>query len=92
MRATTGPVSLAEEGMTFVQVGGMAVGQSPTEERKGKGAPFWALVGAGVGGALGLVATASDPDCDRPESLCPLGVGVGAAFAGLVGLLVGQGR
>ena len=68
------------------------MGQSPTEERKGKGAPFWALVGAGVGGALGLVATASDPDCDRPESLCPLGVGVGAAFAGLVGLLVGQGR
>ncbi len=71
--ATTGPVSLAEEGMTFVQVGGMAVGQSPTEERKGKGALFWTAVGAGVGGGLGLgMCLPHDPD---PSNLCWVAAG-----------------
>ena len=46
--ATGGPFSLAEGGMTFTQVGGIAVQQPPTHDGKGRRVLIWTAVGAGV--------------------------------------------
>ena len=86
--ATSGPFSVAEGGMVFIQVGGVPGQQSTTDDRKGKGVLFWTTVGAGVGGALGLVAIAG-AECEFPENLCPVVVGLGAVTGALMGLLFG---
>ena len=89
---TKGPISLAEAGITFIQVGGVADRQSTTEERNGRGALFWAAVGAGVGGALGLVAIANSDDCEFAENLCPVVPMMGTIMGAFGGLMVGAGR
>ena len=84
--ATSGPIALAEGGMAFTQVGGVAAEPSTTDDRKGRGGLFWTAVGAGAGGALGLVAIAGADDCGN---LCPL-VPVFTTMTGaLMGLLFG---
>ena len=88
--ATGGPFSLAEGGMAFIQVGGVPGQQSTTDDRKGKGVLFWTTVGAGVGGALGLVAIAGD--CEFAGNLCPVAPVMGAVTGALMGLLFGLSR
>ena len=75
--------------MTFTQVGGVAAQQSTTDNRKGKGVPFWTAVGAGVGLALGLVVTVNDDECESPDSLCPLVLGGTTVFGAIAGLFIG---
>ena len=89
--ATSGPISLAEGGVTFTQVGGIAVRQSPTDDGKGRSVLFWTAVGAGVGGGLGLMSNAG-VDCDHPENLCGLRSIGGAVMGALAGLMIGTAR
>ena len=76
--------------MTFTQVGGIPA-QSPTADGQGKGVLFWTAVGAGIGGAVGLVALAG-VDCSRAENLCPLPPLMGTMMGALGGLMFGLGR
>ncbi len=86
--ATSGAIALAEGGMAFTQVGGIAAQPSTIDDRKG--GLFWTAVGAGVGGALGLVAIATDrDDCETAESQCPAVPIFTTTIGALVGLLIG---
>ncbi len=86
--ATSGAIALAEGGMAFTQVGGIAAQPSTIDDRKG--GLFWTAVGAGVGGALGLVAIATDrDDCEKAESQCPAVPIFTTTIGALVGLLIG---
>ena len=89
--ATSGLISLAEGGMTFIEVGGVAARQSTIDDEKGKGVLFWTAVGAGVGGAFGLVSIAGT-DCDHAENMCPLPPLMGTTLGALGGLMFGLGR
>ena len=74
-----------------MQVGGFPVPPRPTNSLTGKGAAFWSAVGAGAGGALGLVMIAG-ADCELSENLCPLPPMMGAVTGALMGLLFGVSR
>ena len=89
--ATSGLISLAEGGMTFTRVGGIPTQQPPTDDGKGRRVLTWTAVGAGVGGAFGLVALAG-VDCDLSENLCPLPPLMGTILGALGGLMFGLGR
>ena len=86
--AASGVVSLAQNGMTFLQLGGPAR-QSAAGDQNGKGVGFWTVVGAGAGLALGLVATANNDECESPDSLCPLVLGGMTVFGAIAGLFIG---
>ena len=77
--------------MTFTQVGGIRAQKPPTDDGKGKRVLIWTAVGAGVGGAFGLVALAG-VDCDLSENLCPLPPLMGTTLGALGGLMFGLGR
>lgn len=89
--ATREPIALAAGGITFVKVGGANPPPSQTNVRTGKGAAFWSPVGAGAGGALGLVMIAG-ADCELSENLCPLPPMMGAMTGALMGLMFGVAR
>ena len=88
---TSGPVALAAGGMTFIQLGGAPTRRSPGDEEKGRNAGYWTALGAGVGGALGVLSNAG-VNCDLQENLCPVRSLGGVAFGALAGLMIGSAR
>jgi hypothetical protein len=65
--------------------------QSTVAKKARRGPLFWSAVGAGIGGAAGLVMIAG-ADCDKPENLCPVAPIMGAMTGAIFGLLFGLGR
>ena len=65
--------------------------QSTAGKKARRGPLFWSVLGAGIGGAAGLVMI-SGTDCDKPETLCPVAPVMGATVGATFGLLFGLGR
>ena len=70
-------------------MGGAPAQQSATDDRNGKGVPFWTAAGAGVGAATGLIWMGTNPDCRYSESLCPLAPMMLGITGALIGFMVG---
>jgi carboxypeptidase family protein len=84
MLATSRIFQVTEGGTTFVEVGGAAA--SSSQHRRGF--LYWTVVGAGIGGGIGLLTMMRD-ECRCPESLCPVAPIAFGTMGAVVGFFVG---
>jgi hypothetical protein len=89
--ASSGAITVAAGGMTLAEIGGVTEPASTAKGQRGKGVLFWTAVGAGAGGAAGLIAI-SGADCDRAENMCPAAPIMGGIVGALFGFLFGLER
>jgi hypothetical protein len=89
--ASSGAITVAAGGMTLAEIGGVTEPASTAKGQRGKGVLFWTAVGAGAGGAAGLIAI-SGADCERAENMCPAAPIMGGIVGALFGFLFGLGR
>jgi len=89
--ASSGTINVVDGGMTFTEIGGVTEPASTVNGQRGKGVLFWTAVGAGAGGAVGLIAI-SGADCERAENMCPAAPIMGGIVGALFGFLFGLGR
>ena len=84
-------LAVSPGGMVFADLGPDQRRPVEAAVTQGRGGLFWAAVGAGIGGAVGLIAVA-DVDCSAPESLCPVAPAMGATLGAVMGFLFGVDR